>query len=112
MPFPLKIAWHGVDMFNPSSVRALRFVVDQEDPDVILTHNLKGLGISVARAIQSMGIFHIHTMHDVQLSVPSGLVIYGQEHTWINRTFPRKWYEAGMKRAMGNSLRNIKISLI
>src|SRR3990167_6238817 len=77
--FATRLLWHLVDIFSPLPPRYLDWVVDLEKPDVIITHNLKGLGLQTVRAIRRKKIFHLHTLHDVQLSVPSGLLIKGKE---------------------------------
>ncbi len=101
VPFPLRVIWHLVDLFSYSGRCAIRMVIRDEHPDLIITHNLKGIGVSIAREIQRQGVVHIHTLHDVQLSVPSGLLIVGQEHAWLNRSFLRRCYERVVKREMG-----------
>lgn len=101
IPFPIRALWHVVDLFNVASSYAIRDVIRDENPDVVITHNLKGIGVSIGREIQKQGVPHIHTLHDVQLSVPSGLLIAGQEQSWLNRSFLRRWYEAGVKREIG-----------
>ena len=101
IPFLVRILWHLIDLVGFCGRRAIRQVIQDEDPDVIITHNLKGIGVSIGSEIQRQGIPHIHTLHDVQLSVPSGLLIVGQEQSWLNRSFLRRWYEAGIKREMG-----------
>ncbi|MEK7620682.1 MAG: glycosyltransferase family 4 protein [Patescibacteria group bacterium] len=101
IPFPIRALWHVIDLFSPCGRRAIRSVIGDEDPDVVITHNLKGIGVSIAREIQHQGVAHIHTLHDVQLSVPSGLLMAGQEQCWLNRSFLRRWYERGVRREMG-----------
>lgn len=101
IPFPIRALWHVIDLFNPASRAAIRSIIRDEDPDVIITHNLKGIGVSIAREIQRQGVAHIHTLHDVQLSVPSGLLMAGQEKSWLNRSFLRRLYERGVRREMG-----------
>lgn len=96
--FPVRGMWHLIDMYNPLSGRYLRQVLKREKPDAVLTHNLKGFGLQVVPEIRRQGIKHIHTLHDVQLSVPSGLLIKGEEETWLNKGFPRKLYEKGIKK--------------
>ena len=76
-------------------------VIADEHPEVIITHNLKGIGVGIAREIQLRGVPHIHTLHDVQLSVPSGLLMAGEEQSFLNRSFLRRWYEAAVRRQMG-----------
>lgn len=101
VPFPVRALWHIIDLFSCCGRWAIRTVINDEDPDVIITHNLKGIGVSIAREIQRQGVPHIHTLHDVQLSVPSGLLIAGQENAWLNRSFLRRLYEKGVRREMG-----------
>jgi glycosyltransferase involved in cell wall biosynthesis len=101
IPFLIRILWHLVDLVGFCSRRAMAQVIQDEDPDVIITHNLKGIGVSIGSEIQRQGIPHIHTLHDVQLSVPSGLLIVGQEQSWLNRSFLRRWYEVGVRREIG-----------
>ncbi|MBT5808718.1 glycosyltransferase family 4 protein [Candidatus Uhrbacteria bacterium] len=102
VPFPIRALWHLVDLFHPLTRRAIRYVIRLEEPDVIITHNLKGLGVTAGSEIQKQGIPHIHTLHDVQLSVPSGLLIFGQENAWLNTSFLRHWYEKGVRKSIGN----------
>lgn len=101
IPFPVRALWHIIDLFNPASRRTIRNIIRDEDPDVMITHNLKGIGVSIAREIQRQGVTHIHTLHDVQLSVPSGLLIVGQENAWLNRSFLRRLYERGVRHEIG-----------
>ena len=101
VPFPIRALWHMVDLFNPFSRSAIKNVIRDENPDVMLTHNLKGIGVSIGSEIQKQGIPHIHTLHDVQLSVPSGLLIAGSEDSWQNTSFLRRWYEKGVMSQIG-----------
>jgi len=91
--FPLRAAWTAVDLWNPMPSRVLRGILKQERPDVMITHNLKGIGMQTASEIRCQGIYHIHTLHDVQLSVPSGLLMYGREKTFLNNPISRWMYE-------------------
>lgn len=102
VPFPIRLLWHVIDLFNPFTRHAVRNLLRDEEPDVVISHNLKGLGVSAGSEIQRMGITHVHTLHDVQLSVPSGLLIKGQEESWMNKTRIRRWYERGVARAIGS----------
>ncbi len=90
--------WHFRDMFNCQSARVVKKILKQEKPDLVLTHNLMGIGFLIPRAIRKLKIKHIHTLHDVQLAVPSGLIIPGQEKSWAQRTWLRKIYEAACRR--------------
>lgn len=98
-PIWLRIFWHPLDVFNLSSYLKVKKILKQEKPQVVMTHNLKGLGYTIPKAIQSLSIKHIHTVHDVQLSRPSGLIIFGQEKPFL---FIDKIYEKFSRYLFGN----------
>jgi len=98
-PIWLRALWHPLDVFNLSSYFKVRKILQKEKPDVVMTHNLKGIGYLVPRAIRKVGIKHIHTVHDVQLSRPSGLILYGQEKPFL---ILDKVYEKTVKKLFGN----------
>jgi glycosyltransferase involved in cell wall biosynthesis len=89
-----RMKWHFWDIFNLHSYFVIKSILKKEKPDVVMTHNLKGIGYLTPYLIRKMGIEHIHTLHDVQLSAPSGLIISGKENSLEQRIFLRKWYEA------------------
>lgn len=75
-----RLFWHMIDAFSPAPGRIVGEILDEEKPDVVITHNLKGIGLSIPRAIQRRGIPHMHVLHDLQLIIPSGLLIAGREY--------------------------------
>lgn len=78
-PFWKRVIWHIIDTFNLPSYFQVKKILQLERPQLVLTHNLKGLGYLTLRAIKSLKIKNIHTLHDVQLVNPSGLIIKGKE---------------------------------
>jgi len=82
-PIWLRLFWHPLDVFNFFGAAKVKKILKSEKPEVVITHNLKGIGYLVPRVIQGLGIKHIHTLHDVQLSRPSGLILYGQEKPFL-----------------------------
>lgn len=58
-------------------------------PDVMITHNLTGIGWTVGRQAQMAGVPWVHVLHDVQLFEPSG-TIYTETVTWWQRFW--SWY--------------------
>lgn len=80
-PFLLRCVWHMFDILNLHSYFTIRRILKKEKPDIVMTHNLKGIGYCIVGAIRSLRLRHIHTMHDVQLVAPSGVVMVGQDHT-------------------------------
>lgn len=97
-----RLVWHFFDIFNCHSRRVVKKILRDERPDLVLTHNLMGVGFEIPRVLRKLGIKHIHTLHDVQLAVPSGLIISGQEKSWEQRTVSRKIYEAACRRLFGS----------
>jgi len=79
LPKLLRIFWHVIDMLDLGSYLKIKFILKKEQPDIVMTHNLKGVGYLIPRLIKKLKIQHFHTLHDVQLLHPSGLIIYGQE---------------------------------
>jgi glycosyltransferase involved in cell wall biosynthesis len=77
--FVARAFFHLWDLIGSDAGRVVKKILEAERPEVVHTHNLKGIGYSVLRAIRKLGIRHVHTLHDVQLIEPSGLIIKGQE---------------------------------
>lgn len=92
-PAVIRIFWHFFDMFNIQSFLKIRKILKDEKPDLVVTHNLKGLGYLIPWAIKRSGIKYFHEIHDVQLAIPSGLLIKGSENSWPNNFFLTKIYE-------------------
>ncbi len=72
--FAARFVWHLVDLFNFRSAARLRRILEAERPDVVHTHNLMGLGSMIPGMLRRLGFRHVHTVHDVQLIHPSGLI--------------------------------------
>ncbi len=83
-PWLMRIPWHVIDALSPLSANKIKKILKAEKPDVVITHNLKGIGLSIARAVQKEGYPHAHIVHDLQLIYPSGLLFAGSN--------PKKWY--------------------
>ena len=95
-----RLFWHFIDMFDVGSYFSVRRVLKKEKPDIVMTHNLKGVGYLVPAAIRSLKIKHIHTLHDIQLLHPSGLMFYGEENL-VNGIFS-KFYQFMCRRLFGS----------
>ncbi len=54
-------------------------ILEKEKPDLVVTHNLMGIGFRFPTLLRKMKIRHEHYLHDIQLLHPSGLIIFGQE---------------------------------
>lgn len=87
-PWIVRLFWHVIDTFSMHGADVVRTVLQNEQPDVVITHNLKGIGLSIPRAIRDWKVPHIHVVHDLQLVVPSGLIMFGKEEVpWYVKPF-------------------------
>jgi len=74
LPAPLRACWHLLDACNVVSAMRLRAALRRMEPDIVHTHNLIGCGGLTPWVIRRSGIPWVHTLHDVQLITPSGLL--------------------------------------
>ena len=100
--FLTRALWHLIDMFHAGVARTVAEILRQEKPEVVHTHNLMGVSFLVPRIIRELGIRHLHTVHDVQLVEPSGIILKAKENSWRYRGLPTRAYTAIMRRLMGS----------
>ncbi len=74
-----RLIWHIFDVFNIHSFFTVRSLLKKEQPDLVLTHNLKGIGYLTTLATD--GFKTIHTVHDFAATTPSGVIVYGKERS-------------------------------
>lgn len=79
IPFVLRIFWHFWDEIDFVSALRVRHIIKKEKPDIVMTHNLKGISYLVLPFLGRLKVKKIHLLHDIQLLHPSGLMIFGQE---------------------------------
>lgn len=79
--------WHVIDAFGSHSATRVRAILEEEKPDIVMTHNLKGLGLRIPRAVTGSGFPLMHIVHDLQLLVPSGLKFAGHEREGLAAPF-------------------------
>ena len=100
MPKFFRLFWHFFDLFNFFIYNKVKNILIKENPDIVITHNLKGLSYLLPRVIKKLKIKHVHYLHDIQLIHPSGLMIYGQEQQ--NQKFFAKIYQTICCRLFGS----------
>jgi glycosyltransferase involved in cell wall biosynthesis len=103
-----RLIWHAIDMFHLPSMYFVRRILQIEKPDVVHTHNLMGMSFLVPRMIRRLGIRHVHTVHDVQLVEPSGIIQKSKENSWRYQGFPVRIYSWIMRFLVGSP--NVVIS--
>lgn len=74
-----KIFWHLAQLAYPCHHRRLKEIIEERKPDLVITHNLIGIGFHLPRLLAKRRIKHEHILHDIQLLHPSGLMYWGQE---------------------------------
>lgn len=79
IPAAGRLFWHLGNIFSFKKYREIKKILAAEKPDLMITHNLMGLGFLTPLAIRRLKIKHEHWLHDIQLLHPSGLMIWGQE---------------------------------
>lgn len=66
----LRLGWHFRDRYNRSMRRHLREVIEREQPDVVLCHNLTGWSVSAWDEIGAAGVPIVQVLHDLYLLCP------------------------------------------
>jgi len=98
----VRLMWHFFNLFNPHSYFLIKKILKSEKPDLIVSHNLMGLGFLIPKAIEKLKLKWIHVIHDVQLAVPSGLIIKGREKDFVVSGFLTKLYSKINKKIFGS----------
>lgn len=62
-----RMAWHAIDALTPAGRRAAERAIDAVDPQVVITHNLRGWGLAPWTVAHRRGIPLIHVVHDYGL---------------------------------------------
>jgi glycosyltransferase involved in cell wall biosynthesis len=96
----LRFFWHLWDIFNFLSCFKIKNILAEKNPDLVITHNLQGVNLLLPRLLRKLKIKHIHTLHDIQLLHPSGLMLWGKEK--IIDSLPAKIYQALTRKLMGS----------
>lgn len=79
IPIFIRLFWHFYDALDLVTAWRIKTILSQEKPDEVITHNLKGVSFLIPRILKKLKIKHTHTLHDIQLIHPSGLMFFQQE---------------------------------
>jgi len=73
-PLWQKIIWQIIDIWNPFVYRIFKKIVQEEKPDVVHIHKLRGFSPSVWKACKDAGVVKlIQTSHDYEIVSPQGI---------------------------------------
>jgi glycosyltransferase involved in cell wall biosynthesis len=86
--FASRLIWQLGNLVNLKKYSQVKKILASEKPDLVITHNLMGLGLLTPSAIKQKATRHIHVLHDIQLLHPSGLMYFGHENL-INSFFAK-----------------------
>lgn len=95
-----RLVWNVRDMWNIKSGREFGKILDNVRPDVVHTHNIKGMSPSIWRETRRRHIRLIHTTHDYSLICQGGTmtgcvrrclgcVAHGRWHSGLSRLVDR-----------------------
>lgn len=101
-PAFIRFIWHLFDTFNIFSYFKVKKILNKEKPELVITHNLMGMGFLIPKLIKRLKIRHVHIIHDVQLVSPSGLIIKGKENSLGRKIFKWLAYPRLMNYMMNN----------
>lgn len=97
-PVLLKVVWHIINVWNIFAANKLKKIIEQIQPDVVHTHNLMGIGFLTGRIIRGAGSKHVHTIHDIQLVDPSGVLPWNH----LQESFFQGLYSAATRAVFGS----------
>lgn len=83
-------AWSLINIFFAWQVWR---IIKIEKPDVVHTHNLAGTSFLIPWLIKILRLRQVHTLHDVQLAIPSGRLLVGEEYSWLNSGWPARAFQ-------------------
>ncbi len=91
--YPLwrRFFWHVGGLLAWNNTKKIKAILAKEKPDLVITHNLIGVGLSLPRLLKKNKQRHFHVLHDIQLLHPSGLMFWGKE--WLIDAWPARFYQ-------------------
>ena len=94
-PMLRRLLWHAKDLLSITGMASKVFaeVLEEFDPELVISHNLRGMEMRLVHKIRTPGVPWIHVLHDVQLLVPSGQYWFENEPVWQREwvTRPYQW---------------------
>jgi len=96
-----KLFWHLGQLILPLHKQKLKKILSSQKVDLIVTHNLIGIGFYLPKLLKKLNIPYRHVLHDIQLLHPSGLMYFGEENI-INSSLAR-CYQSFSKRTLSSA---------
>jgi len=104
-PAVARLAWHCLDSFNPFTARDVKAICREEKPDIVHTHVISGLSVSVWSAANSLNLPVVHTLRDQYLLCPRSTMFKNGHNCTAQR-----WYCKALRlrhRSIANNLKGV-----
>ena len=101
-PWIIRLIWHVVDAFNLVTYFQIRSILKRRKPDKVECHNLKGVGFLIPSLMKALRISFVMYLHDIQLAIPSGILLFGEEKKQKNNGLFQRLYEKIIKSLVGS----------
>ena len=89
-----KAIFQLIDIWNPLVKKKVKYIIKNENPDIVHVHKLRGLSPSVWAAADEVRVQKIiHTCHDYELISPQGALVGKIGDLSLQRTFPMNYYQ-------------------
>lgn len=97
----LKALWQVLDIYNLHARWIVERVAEEVNPDVVHTHNLRGLSVSVWNAAGLSATPLVHTAHDYHLLSRNSTLTHGRDARLCDGgDFGCRFYRGMMRRAI------------
>jgi len=90
-PMWRRLLWHLPDWLGVRHLSKWLKVLRSFQPDLVMAHNLTGLGFSLHFCCWRLGLPSVQVFHDLQYLHPSGLLVVGQEKLFSR--WPARLYQ-------------------
>ncbi len=99
-----KPLWHVLDLWNNSTLNAIKEILAKENVDVIHINNYKGLSLSCFKAGKDLNIPVIYESHDFSLICPRANLINGKNTLCENRNLICNEYVKQQRRLLDDNV--------
>ncbi len=99
-----KPLWHVLDLWNSSTLNAIKEILIDENVDIIHINNYKGLSLSCFKAGKDLNIPVIYESHDFSLICPRANLINGKNTLCESRNFVCNEYVKQQRRLLNDNV--------
>lgn len=100
----VKLLYYIINLWSATALKNIKRILLDEKPDIVHMHNYKGLSLSSFRAVKSLDIPTVFTVHDHFLICPYNSLLKGSGRICYNRRFICKLYSSIQKIMISNTV--------